>query len=384
MRDMLAHKRWTRRFVVLALLLLVSFGLTIFIVDPYQHYRRATFYPPLWGNQRYFNPGFIKHYDYDCIIIGSSMVDNFIPSEVGRKLSMKVLLAPPSAGGPYEECVLLNTALRTGRVRAVIWGLDLSEFRRGARKLHYGPGSMPFYLYDDNPFNDYQYLLNIDVLLKDVRNALADNRQGRKADRARDMDSTHFWGDLYTYSREATVTSWHELMREHRAQDLTQNFGLDSMQSSFDCNVMPLIERHPEVKYCLFYPPYSILYWIGRDEDRLGTLLEFKRYVFSRTRGLPNVRVFDFQNVSDITFDLDKYRDYSHYSPDVNKSIIEAISKNQYLVTDGNIDEKISRLEDPVRRFTDSLDAAESDSTGVQRPSGDGRTGRQDGEDLEP
>jgi hypothetical protein len=384
MHDKLAHKRWTMRFVILVTLLLLLSGFTVFIVDPLQHYRRATFYRPLWGNERYYDPGFVKHYDYDCIITGSSMVENFIPSEVGRKLRMKVLLAPLNGGSPYEEHVLLNTALRTRKVKAVIWGLDLTEFGGGTRRLRHGPGSFPFYLYDDNLSNDYQYLLNIDVLLKDCWDALAANLQGWKASRGLDMDSAHFWGNQFRFSRETTLWSWQEPRRKHRAQLEISRPRLDSMERDFDANVFPSVERNPAVEYYFFYPPYSILYWVSADEYRLGTLLEFKRYIFTRTRGLPNVKLFDFQDIGDITLNLDNYKDYSHYSPDVNKFIVDAISKDQYLVTEDNIEEKIGRLEGQVRRFTDSLDVAERDTVGARRSSGEGQPERPEQDYIGP
>jgi hypothetical protein len=364
------HKRWTRWFILLSLLSLVLVGLTVFTVDPLQHYRRATLYRPLWGNERYYDPGFVRHYDYDCVIIGSSMVQNFIPSEVSKKLSMKVLLAPLNGGTAYEECVLLSTALRTGKVKAVIWGLDMSSFDGGVRRLWHGAGNMPFYLYDDNPFNDYHYLLNIDVLLKDCANALAANLPRRRTNRALDIDSAHFWGNKFRFSREAALKSWRKPEREHRALVVTSKPRLDSMVSSFETNVIPLAERNPGVKYYFFYPPYSILFWISDDVSMLGTHLEFKRYVFKRTRGLQNVKVFDFQDVADITLNLDNYRDWDHHTPDVNKFIIDAISKDEYLVTGDNIEEKISRLEDQARRFADSLDMEEHerDPFGVLAP----------------
>lgn len=382
---MLAHRHWTRRFIILALLLIVLAGLAVFAIDPLQHYRKAAFYRPLWGNERYYNPGFVKHYDYNCIIIGSSMVQNFIPSEVGRTLSAKVLLASMSGATPYEENVLVRTALGTGKVRTVIWGLDLSPFGRGTRQLAYGPGRFPFYLYDDNPFNDYHYLLNIDVLLNDCRNALIYNLPGHARSRLQNLDSAHFTKISGGFAREAAVASWQKRRLEYRGRAANRSSDLDSMKNCFDSNVVPLLERNPEVKFLFFYPPYSILNWIDSDVFGLETYMDFKRYIFERTRRFLNVKLFDFQDVSAITHDLDKYRDWNHYSTDVNRFIIDAVSKNQCLVTDDNIDEKISRLESQVRSFTDSLAAAErADSTSVKRHSGDGRTGRQDGEDLEP
>jgi hypothetical protein len=131
------------------------------------------------------------------------------------------------------------------------------------------------------------------------------------------------------------------------------------MKLSFEVNVMPLIESRPEITYYFFYPPYSALCWISADTNRFGTLLEFKRYVFRRTRGLPNVKVFDFQDIDDITLNLDSYKDWTHYSPEVNKFITDAMSRNEYLVTDDNVEEKISRLQDQVRGFSDTLDTEE-------------------------
>jgi hypothetical protein len=355
MNDMHTHKRWTLRLVIVCLLLLSLVGLAVFTIDPLQHFRRATFYRPWWGPQRYYDPGFVKHYDYDCIIIGSSMVENFIPSEVGRKLSRKVLLAPLRGFASYEEHVLLSAALRTGKVKAVIWGLDFYHFLGGARGAY-----MPYYLYDDNPLNDYQYLLNIDVLLKDCWRTLEANLLPRIAWRKElNPDSAHFWGDQFTFSRESTLKSWHDPRRGHPTQVATSKPRLDSMVDNFEANVMSLVERYPGVRYYFFYPPYSILYWVNADSSWLGTQMEFKRYLFRRIRELPNVRVFDFQDAGEITLDLDNYKDYTHFSPDVNKFIIDAISRNQYLVTGDNIEKGISRLEGQARMFTDSLDAAE-------------------------
>ena len=384
---------------MLALLLLVLAGLTVFVIDPLQQYRRATLYHPLWeGNLRYYDPGFVKHYDYDCIIIGSSMVQNFIPSEVGKQLSARVLVASIGAGSPYEEGVLLNTALRTGKVKTVIWGLDVNVFGMGTRALSFGPGTMPFYLYDDNPFNDYHYLWNIDVLLTACGRTLAANiLHTSRWHRELNPDSAQFVADRFTFSREAALADLKRVERErpgtlearrreleHPETAMTGTGALDSMKRNLEVNVMPLVERHPEVTYNFFYPPYSILFWTVTPYP-LETLLEFKRYVFMRTRGLPNVKVFDFQDIGEITLNLNNYMDYSHYSPAVSKFIINAISKNQYVVNDDNIEEKLSRLESQVREFSDSLAAAEgADSTGAARSAGTGQTGCQEGEVHEP
>ena len=382
---MSGNKQWVTRFVVLSLLLVLLVGIAIFVVDPLQHYRRATFYRPLWGTKRYYNPGYVRHYDYDCIVIGSSMVNNFAPSEVGRVLSMKVLVASMPGGKPYEERVLLSTALRTGKVRTVIWALDLQPLGGIATR----PGSMPFYLYDDNPLNDYQYLLNGDILLRDCGKVLLYSLFRNRRGGGPGLGGAHPGGGSSPYSREATVRTWQRRRAEYRgrvrtrAEDVRRD--VDSMQKSFDSNILSMAESNPDIRFYFFYPPYSILYWIDTGIYGLDTYLEAKRYIFSRFRNLPNVRLFDFQDVDSITLDLDNYLDYSHSSPDVSSYIIDAIAHNQYLVTDDNVDERISRLEDQVRRFTDSLAVAERDGcAGVPQSPDQSRPRSPDGEDFEP
>ncbi|HTW92760.1 MAG TPA: hypothetical protein VMH22_13795 [bacterium] len=363
MRGKLRYKVWMRRLLLYVTLCLALVAGTVFVIDPLQHYRRATFYRPLWENQRYYNPGFAKHYDYNCIITGSSMVQSFTPSEVGKKLSRRVLLTSIGGGRPYEENILLNTALRTGKVRTVIWGLDLNEFGGGTKVLNFGPGSMPFYLYDDNPFNDYHYLLNLDVLVSDCRRALAANLLHlTRYNREMNLDSCQYVADRFTFSRETTLATWRDALRQNAGPVQVRPGDLDTMKRCFDVNVMPLIGRHPAVEYYFFYPPYSVLFW-SVSGHRLETLMDLKRYIFQRTRGLPNVRIFDFQDIGDITMDLDNYMDYSHYSPAICRFMVDAMSRNEYVVTDSNVEQKISRLESEVQKFDDSLAAARSDSS---------------------
>jgi hypothetical protein len=222
-------------------------------------------------------------------------------------------------------------------------------------------------------------------LLHDCRDALAPSPKVRRS-RALDADSARFWGDRYRFSRDTAIGNWRRLRRRQDSfPDLVPRTNLDTMKRDFDSNVLTLVERHPDVQYCFFFPPHSVLYWVGHDSRVLQARLDFKRYVYRRLRHRSNVKLFDFQDVSDITLDLDKYKDENHYLPDVNKFIIGAISRNQCLVTDDNAEEKISRLESQGRNFSDSLAAAAStESPRTRQSPSDGRPDRLDAEDLAP
>ena len=81
---------WIIKFLLLSILTLLTVGVINFLLDPFQQYRKANFYKPIYDNERYLNPGLAKTYDYNQVIIGSSMTENFLLSdakdilEIGR------------------------------------------------------------------------------------------------------------------------------------------------------------------------------------------------------------------------------------------------------------------------------------------------------------
>ena len=86
-------KRWKRFFAstfsMIAILLLGAAGLVIWI-DPFFHY-----HAPFDGisyvleDERYQNDGIARHFDYELLIIGTSMCENFRTSQAEELFGMK-------------------------------------------------------------------------------------------------------------------------------------------------------------------------------------------------------------------------------------------------------------------------------------------------------
>lgn len=71
-------KQWLKYLMIYGIASLCIILLFNYFVDPFQHYRKATIYTFNYsGNQRYLNPGLAKNYDFNSIIIGTSMTENF-------------------------------------------------------------------------------------------------------------------------------------------------------------------------------------------------------------------------------------------------------------------------------------------------------------------
>jgi hypothetical protein len=336
-------KQWFYLFLGVSMIILIVIGATNYIVDPYQHYRKADFYKPIYdlGNQRYINPGIAKNYDYDSVIIGTSMTENTDLSEVEKKLKKRAINMSASGASAYEENLILQVALKTGKVKSVIWCLDIYSFQGSPTRFRFGEKSMPLYLYDDNAFNDYRYLLNRIVFRKALDCILAGHNSNR------DVNRPYYWADKVNFSRKEALEAWYKLLAE---KDFNKNVSIEeytseALEKSFDQNMLPHIVNNPRISFVIYFPPYSILNWVyAKDQGTLDNFLDFKKYVIDKLTHYNNVEMYDFQDIEIITFNLENYKDISHYSPKIDDFILDSISTKKYLVNSYSVDDRILRI----------------------------------------
>jgi len=107
---------------------LFIYATLIFLIDPIQQYRKASFYKPMFTNQRYLNPGLVKTYDYNMVIIGASETENFNPIYIDKQLDVKTLKISIEGSNIFENELMLETAIKTGKVKKVIYSIDTFAF----------------------------------------------------------------------------------------------------------------------------------------------------------------------------------------------------------------------------------------------------------------
>ena len=126
------------------------------LVDPFEVYHKATaFIPPITnGTQNYSNAGIAKNYEYDSVVIGSSMTENFTPSQLDRLFGGQFVKLPINGGSPFNHKQMMDLAFSSHDVRRVLYGMDIEALTY----FYTSPKcEMPDYLYDNNLFNDVSY-----------------------------------------------------------------------------------------------------------------------------------------------------------------------------------------------------------------------------------
>ncbi len=340
------HKRWTITALSLTLLLMGGLMGLNFAVDPLQYYRKAEYPPSFSTQQRYQNPGLARNYEYDTIIIGTSMTENFLPSYVEEKLGGKALKLSMSGATAKEQYMIAKMAIETGKVKHVIWGVDYFALRGEPDRVRDEFGPFPTYFYDRNPLNEHHYLLNVDTTLDSLK--IIGEQIGLYEHQPQDLNLLNTWTN-YTFDKQIVMNEWKKVSQSQPVTPSEYEFA--NIKDNLDRNLIPLIKEHPEIQFTLYYPPYSILqhrFFYEKGKVLFDNELETKKYLFAQVGSWQQVKIFDMQHESKITFNLDNYKDLAHHSMKINEYIIDSVAAGRYLVTAENLDSTLEQLRKQV------------------------------------
>lgn len=317
-------KRWCAFVGLGTLILFLALVLLVFLVDPYEIYHRAFFYIPPYKSttQSYSNAGVAKSFSYDSVIIGTSETENCKPSVYEKALGGSFVKLCMNGGTARDHAKMMEMAFRTHTIKRVVYGVDLFSF-----VLYYNNQKMktPDYLYDANLPNDVQYLLNRDVLITEIPEAL--RHPGREEDAAQ-RDRMYAWDPPEMPDPQSLRVSLPDPLPEQQAVD----YVLIDMNLSY--NLIPFLEANPDTQFDLFFPPYSLSYW--RDRANHGYLEEdmaFRNRIMEAVLSYKNVHLYDFAICEEWITDYSLYYDLRHYLSRVNDQMATKIASSEYLVS---------------------------------------------------
>ena len=330
-------RRWFFRCVGILAAAFFAEALLVVIVDPYFHYHKPLpFLSYRLYEERYINDGISRHFDFDAIITGTSMAQNFKPSEMDALFGTHSVKETFSGAGYQELSENLERALkRNPAITTVLWTVDYNGFLRAYDWVQYE--DYPTYLYDDNPWNDVSYLFNKDVLYHAVLPNLAMTLKGQPPTT---MDEYSSW------ERE---TGLHIIMQSYDRENVSPEPDLTfdeeerrAVTQTIEQNITRVVNQYPDVTFYIFYPPYSICYW-----DALHIKGTLERQIMAEQTATelllqcPNVRLYNFFDQYQVVCDPDYYCDDGHYSGEVNSMILRWMAEGTGLVTKENYRDKI-------------------------------------------
>lgn len=327
------------------MLILTIIAVLTIVIDPYFHYHKplADFYYGL-GNERYQNDGVLRHFDYDALITGTSMTENFKTSECDNLFNVKSVLTPFSGGSYKEINDNINRAVVYNKnIKMIIRGIDISYYFSKADEMRYDESFYPTYLTNDNLFDDVSYLLNKSVLFNYTIDIARSYSKGNGS--VKPFDIAFNWNDKFEFGKEAVLSSYNRLDEKVVSSVIPSADQLRNFQKNIDVNIVSAVKAHPEIQFYYFITPYSIVYWDGIERNgKLEMILQAEKMIIESLIEYDNVHLFSFSDDLSITGNLDNYKDIAHYSEDINSYMLQSMSKNKHRLTKDNYQEYLKKM----------------------------------------
>lgn len=331
MKKEFSTDKWIRNTAIITVLLLGFVMLAVFLVDPFFQYR---FHDGVYYlSDRYVNNGLIKNSDYDSVIMGSSMMQNFDMDLIEKKTGLKCLKLTMGGASMEEMKILYDLVMTQNKADTFIICFDVPIFLKPEQENH-----IPEYL-RNNRVNWVRYLLSFEAvtrftpvdLLLSLCNKFGVNTPASFSEKTQ-IKNISAWDNDYEYGADIVFRYFtgDKTIIPSENEDYTLPEDVREKADEY----IAQWEFPENKKFIVFFPPYSALYWDDLDQQGyMNRFLETKQYLISRLETFDNIIIYDFQG-AEFTADLDLYRDLSHYRGTVNDYMTEcfADSNSEYIV----------------------------------------------------
>lgn len=333
----------------MTMLILVGIALAVFIVDPFFHYHK-----PWLGLQavpdikEYQIPGILEHFDYDSILVGSSVVVSINTDILNERFGCKTVKATANSAPTAQLDDYLKRAFNSRKLKYVFYGLDVFSLYTNPQMELYD--EKLDYIINKNPFDDIKYLWNMDVVGEKIPNMIGRTIIG--AGSMGTMYAFNTWietGVKHVFNKYCPDPTAMPIVQpeDYMAAEVKENIG----------KIEKHIVEHPETEFLFMIPPYNILWW---DSSYIEGL--FENYMFSleqcmeRFLKYENVHFYatDF-NEPQIIENMNRYVDLIHGDTKVTERMALQVGTVENEITLDTYKTEIEKLKRLVYGFREKL-----------------------------
>ena len=342
-------KKALKRLILYLMICFVLVGAFVWFFDPFHQYHQ-----PFLGLNAVLNdrdnqmPGTIRNFDYDSLLVGSSVAENFDSEYLDAQYGCQTLKVIRASGSLADLLYYVNMAEEAQNLKQIVWCLDLFALD-ASTEVTLNAEDIPRYLHTRTPFDDIPYLYNKEIILQKIPAMIVSSIQG-----------INVGGDAYNWSKGKNFSASGAMRFYDRPAEIPQinNVPASDYEELVLENIALLkeqIQGHPEIQYKFIFPPYSLLWWDcawlnGYREEKFYILEE----VMSALVHYENLEIYYYQNDEEIVCNLDHYMDMIHYSPEINQEMLERMAANAGRITADNMESEIENMRQLAERISEA------------------------------
>ena len=343
----------------------------LYVYDPLQIFHKPWLRQDglLHENFRLQAAGVINNYEFDSLIIGTSLLENTSAKHASETLGGNFVNLSIAGGNYLERSLLLNYALQKKTIAQVVYSLDYSFINLTTTHPRY-ESSMFDFLYDESRLNDITAYFN-DRFLRCLL-VLSQSREcvGRK----KTLDRPNAWfnkprhqaryGGLDQWLNTGNDLQLQRMQREikntaERAAEglittdpnLTQR--ITAASDYIDQYLISHARQDPDTRFILVFPPhFRVRYamWAQADRDKAAIYMAMVRSLAKLSDAMPNVEVYGWDTRAFVD-DISKYKDTSHFHVSINRWMIDAVARRKGLLTARNVTAYLNAFEEKALAF---------------------------------
>ena len=336
------------RLLFAAAAIILSAATLNYVVDPLQLFRPARLFAAMYSaDTRMQDAGLIRSQDFDTVFMGTSLAIHYRQSDIDKALGVRSLKLSMTGSSSKEQSFVLAAALER-RPKRVIWQMDDWIFREAndvdaesyfpADLYRQNARGIASYLFSGAMARESLWILarSIPPLQPVVASLTSDVLFKFPLADADDINALPPGFDVAgAYNAKKALSAFKRITDPVRSSYLADGYDYTAMVKAFERDAIGLIEKHPDVTFEIYFPPYSILQFVAmRDASppTLKAVYDFTAYAFPRLTKIPNVRLHDFRAVQAITHELDNYGDVIHHSPAIDLRVLSDLAERKYMV----------------------------------------------------
>lgn len=337
-------KRWIIFLLIATIFCTFVFAGITYMLDPFMRYGENGILTKRIYAEMYSNPGIARNYDYDAVLVGTSMIEGTDIEECNEMFDCNMVRLCYSGGTAHNMKRILDICFEHNEdVRKIYWELDEFQLFADADTTRY---PLPEYLYREDHVQDLSYLLNIDIF---YHYTLKDLWYTMKGIAEPPFPMGSMWDESTVYSKDVVLEG---VVRQEK-QIFAEGESLKKkVRENLDQNIIPLVEQNPDTEFHFFMVPFSIMYWYNvNQKGRTEAEMDAVKVAMEELLQFDNVFLYFYHDEEDIITNLDNYKDYSHYGPWINSWVTKAVAEEKSKITLENYEEVVDRFRDYVEDF---------------------------------
>ena len=359
---MLDKKSAVRYLAGLIVLFLFLAAAIVVVFDPFYQYHE-----PWFGLNAVLNDrdnqvvGTIRTFDYDSVLLGSSVAENYDSSFLDASFDCTTLKVIRASGSTADLLYYLDKAHRRQELKNVFWSMDIFALT-ASPQITLTSKDTPHYLHTDTVLDDWPYLWNKEILCETIPQMLAYSQMGMNT-----QGQAYNWARGKNFSAEGAMRAYDKPKEENvfyaaedsadtSAEEVEDAFSMDEQQNLTE-NLSMIEEElsmHPDTSYTIIFPPYSMMWWdCGYVNGVLETYFEVLEQTIPVLLTHNNAKVYFFVSDRDVICNLDNYMDMIHYSPDINQYMLEEIVQDGHRVSEANWEEVLADMKNTCEYIID-------------------------------